>query len=67
MIFKIVWYIFSLLTIVLILINTPTNQTMSFTVNPNQVFNFRSNRLSSQQLIGFTVFMFLLLTVLLLF
>ncbi len=65
MIVKFFWYIFSLLIILLVVINAPTNNS-SIGVNPNIGLSLRSNKLLVQQIIGMSVFIFLLLTVILL-
>nr|YP_009394152.1 preprotein-translocase subunit g [Rhodomela confervoides]ARW62714.1 preprotein-translocase subunit g [Rhodomela confervoides] len=63
---KSLWYLFSLLTIFLILINVPSKNSVSSSINQNQLFSFQSNQLLMQKLIIFNVSMFFLLTVLLL-
>nr|WGH12869.1 Preprotein-translocase subunit g [Echinothamnion sp.] len=61
--FKFFWYIFSLLTVFFVLLNTPNNGNIGYSVNQNKVFNFRSNKLFMQRLITFNVCMFFLFTI----
>jgi len=66
MMFKIVWYIFSLLIVFLILLNSPNSNSLNIISSQNRVFNFQSNKLLIQKIIGISVFIFLLLTIMLL-
>nr|YP_010851440.1 Preprotein-translocase subunit g [Echinothamnion hookeri]WGH14452.1 Preprotein-translocase subunit g [Echinothamnion hookeri] len=61
--FKIFWYIFSLLTLFFVLLNTPNNSNFGSSINQSQAFSFRSNKLFMQKLIAFNVFMFFIFTV----
>nr|YP_009393542.1 preprotein-translocase subunit g [Bostrychia simpliciuscula]ARW62104.1 preprotein-translocase subunit g [Bostrychia simpliciuscula] len=62
---KFLWYSFSLLTVFLILINSPINTSNNF-ISQNKVMNFSSNQLLIQKFIIFNSFMFFTLTIILL-
>nr|WGH13859.1 Preprotein-translocase subunit g [Lophurella pseudocorticata] len=60
---KFFWYLFSLLTLLFVLLNTPNNSNIGSSINQNQIFNFRSNKLFVQKVIAFNVFMFFIFTI----
>nr|YP_009398069.1 preprotein-translocase subunit g [Gredgaria maugeana]ARW67255.1 preprotein-translocase subunit g [Gredgaria maugeana] len=62
--FKFCWYIFSLLTVCCILLNTPSSSNIGSSMNQNQIFSFRSNKLLMQRLISFNILMFFIFTIL---
>nr|YP_009395811.1 preprotein-translocase subunit g [Herposiphonia versicolor]ARW64791.1 preprotein-translocase subunit g [Herposiphonia versicolor] len=66
MVIKIFWYIFGFSTIFFILINIPNSSGIGLSMNQNQLFNIKSNKLFMQQIIAFNVLIFLVLTVILL-
>lgn len=59
---KFLWYIFSLLTIFFILINSPSNTNNNF-VSQNKIMNFSSNQFVIQKFIIFNSFIFFTLTI----
>nr|YP_010851639.1 Preprotein-translocase subunit g [Echinothamnion hystrix]WGH14649.1 Preprotein-translocase subunit g [Echinothamnion hystrix] len=61
--FKFFWYVFSLLTLFFVLLNTPNNSNIGSSMKQNQVFSFRSNKLFMQKVIAFNVFMFFIFTI----
>nr|YP_010850847.1 Preprotein-translocase subunit g [Lophurella mutabilis]WGH13661.1 Preprotein-translocase subunit g [Lophurella mutabilis] len=61
--FKFFWYLFSLLTLCFVLLNTPNNSNIGSPINQNQIFRFRSNKLFVQKVIAFNVFMFFIFTI----
>ena len=63
---KFLWYIFSFLTLVLVLISSPNVGNISNSGSQNGLFNVRSNQSSLQKSIIFTILMFLTLSILLL-
>ena len=64
---KFLWYLFSLLTLFSILISSTSNNKAGNNVNQVQLFNINSGRLLIQRFITFSVFMFFLFSILLLF
>nr|YP_009398275.1 preprotein-translocase subunit g [Thaumatella adunca]ARW67461.1 preprotein-translocase subunit g [Thaumatella adunca] len=64
MMIKFCWYLFSLLTILLVLINMPSNNNSVSSITQNQLFNFRSNELFMQKIIVFNILMFFIFTIL---
>nr|YP_009397462.1 preprotein-translocase subunit g [Dasyclonium flaccidum]ARW66648.1 preprotein-translocase subunit g [Dasyclonium flaccidum] len=64
MFIKIFWYIFSLLTILLIMLNSPSSSGLNNLSGQNKTLNFRPNQLVLQQLIGLNICIFFLLTIL---
>lgn len=61
---KIFWYIISLLTILLILLNTPKSSTLGGFGNTQVMFNLtRGSQQKLQVLTSLSVFMFFLLTI----
>nr|YP_009392289.1 preprotein-translocase subunit g [Osmundaria fimbriata]ARW60851.1 preprotein-translocase subunit g [Osmundaria fimbriata] len=63
---KLLWYLFSLLTIISILLSNPNNNNSISLVRNNSVFSFQSGQLFIQKFIVFNIFMFLMCTILLL-
>nr|ARW64173.1 preprotein-translocase subunit g [Chondria sp. (in: red algae)] len=61
---KIFFYIFSLLTIILILMTTPGRNNSTSLNYQNKLFNLKSSQLFIQRLIVLSVFMFFFLIVL---
>nr|YP_009399531.1 preprotein-translocase subunit g [Dictyomenia sonderi]ARW69137.1 preprotein-translocase subunit g [Dictyomenia sonderi] len=64
MLVKSFWYVFSLLTIFFVLLNTPNNSSIGTSINQSQLFNFRSKKLFMQKIIAFNVSMFFIFTIL---
>nr|YP_009399736.1 preprotein-translocase subunit g [Digenea simplex]ARW69555.1 preprotein-translocase subunit g [Digenea simplex] len=64
--FKLLWYFFSLLTIVFVLVISPSRSSAGNSINQSKIFAFSSNQASMQKLLVFSIFMFFTLTVLLL-
>nr|YP_010619489.1 Preprotein-translocase subunit g [Xiphosiphonia pinnulata]WAX03502.1 Preprotein-translocase subunit g [Xiphosiphonia pinnulata] len=64
MLVKFFWYTFSLLTVFLVLLNTPNNSNIGVSINQSQLFNLRSKQLSMQKVIAFNVSMFFIFTIL---
>lgn len=60
---KFLWYLISLLTIILILFNSPQYGSLDNFVNQNNFINFSSNQLVIQQLIVLSICLFLVLTI----
>lgn len=58
------WYIFSVLTIILILISSPNSGSLNSFISQSKILNFSSNQTLTQKLISFNVFMFFILTIL---
>nr|YP_010850451.1 Preprotein-translocase subunit g [Lophurella caespitosa]WGH13264.1 Preprotein-translocase subunit g [Lophurella caespitosa] len=61
--FKFFWYLFSLLTLCFVLLNTPNSSNIGSSINQNQIFHFRSNKLFVQKVTAFNVFMFFIFTI----
>nr|YP_010619296.1 Preprotein-translocase subunit g [Amplisiphonia pacifica]WAX03309.1 Preprotein-translocase subunit g [Amplisiphonia pacifica] len=64
MLVKFFWYIFSLLTVFLVLLNTPSSSNMGVSINKSQLFNLQSKKLFMQKVVAFNVFMFFIFTIL---
>nr|YP_010619878.1 Preprotein-translocase subunit g [Symphyocladia marchantioides]WAX03891.1 Preprotein-translocase subunit g [Symphyocladia marchantioides] len=64
MLVKLFWYIFSLLTVFLVLLNTPNSSNIGTSMNQNQLFNLRSKQLLMQKVIAFNISMFFMFTIL---
>nr|YP_010619684.1 Preprotein-translocase subunit g [Tayloriella tenebrosa]WAX03697.1 Preprotein-translocase subunit g [Tayloriella tenebrosa] len=64
MLIKFFWYIFSLLTVFLVLISTPNNSNIGASITQGQLFNFRSKKLFVQKVIAFNISMFFIFTIL---
>nr|YP_010851045.1 Preprotein-translocase subunit g [Aphanocladia stichidiosa]WGH14056.1 Preprotein-translocase subunit g [Aphanocladia stichidiosa] len=61
--FKFFWYLFSFLTLCFVLLSTPNNSNIGSSMNQNQIFHFRSNKLFVQKIIAFNIFMFFIFTI----
>lgn len=61
---KLIWYFISLLTIFLILFNSPSSNNINSFMNQNKFFNARSNQLLVQKLIVASVLLFIIFTIL---
>nr|YP_010618715.1 Preprotein-translocase subunit g [Rhodomelopsis africana]WAX02728.1 Preprotein-translocase subunit g [Rhodomelopsis africana] len=64
MLIKFFWYIFSLLTVFLVLLNIPNHSNVGSSMNQGQLLSFRSNKLFMQRVIAFNVSMFFIFTIL---
>nr|YP_009396829.1 preprotein-translocase subunit g [Ophidocladus simpliciusculus]ARW66015.1 preprotein-translocase subunit g [Ophidocladus simpliciusculus] len=60
---KLFWYVFSILTILLILINNPSSNNKGGSTNQIQLLNFRSNSMFIQKLVIASVVIFFILTI----
>lgn len=61
---KSLWYLFSFLTVLLIIINNPNVNTSSNFMSQSKFLNFRSDQLFLQKIIVFCMCTFFLLTIL---
>ena len=57
---KLAWYIISVLTILLILLNSPSNNNVNSFGNQNKLFSMRSNQLLVQKFIILNVLLFII-------
>lgn len=61
---KLVWYIISLMTILLVLINNPSTSNMNNFIMRNQFINFNSSQMLIQKLIIINIFCFFTIIIL---
>nr|YP_009393331.1 preprotein-translocase subunit g [Symphyocladiella dendroidea]ARW61893.1 preprotein-translocase subunit g [Symphyocladiella dendroidea] len=64
MLVKFFWYIFSFLTVFLVLLNAPNRSNIGVSINQSQLFNLPSQHLFIQKVIAFNISMFFIFTIL---
>lgn len=60
---KLFFYIVSLVIIVLILTNSPSNNNINNFMSQNKLLNFNTNQLALQKIIGANIVIFFILTI----
>nr|YP_009391261.1 preprotein-translocase subunit g [Dipterocladia arabiensis]ARW59405.1 preprotein-translocase subunit g [Dipterocladia arabiensis] len=61
---KLIWYFISLLTILLILFNSPSSNSMNNFMSQNKFLNVRSNQMLIQKFIVVSILLFIIFTIL---
>nr|YP_009398923.1 preprotein-translocase subunit g [Cliftonaea pectinata]ARW68154.1 preprotein-translocase subunit g [Cliftonaea pectinata] len=60
---KLFWYMCSMLTILLILINNPSGNGFSSSFDQGKIINFRTSQVNLQKIISYNVFAFFIFTI----